>query len=192
MALLTLAQAKAYLKKQTGAEDTLITALLAAAIARVEAFLRRPILELEMEFQEEATGFGGCGVGSLIIPVTPVGELVSVLDRDGTAIDVAELRVGKETGLVKYLDGRDFSAGPYTITAKVGLEFRAGYAERVEPVLNQGICDVVADLYQRRNPAASQETAGGGVAVSYTQGAHEGIPARTASMLQPFRMVGVA
>jgi uncharacterized phiE125 gp8 family phage protein len=192
MALLALAQVKLYLRKQTTAEDTLLAALLASAIGIVEAHLRRPIIATEREFVDEATDtFGGC-VRALLVPVTPVGSICSIADADGEELDTELLRVGKETGLVKYLDGSSFTNGPYTITANVGLSHREGYATRIEPAINQAILDVVADLYQRRSPAASQETAGGGVSTAFTQGNHGGVPDRVAAMLAPFRMVGVA
>lgn len=192
MALATLAQCKAYLRKQTTAEDTLITALLASAIGRIEAYLRRPILTVSRAFEDEAESLNGLAVRSLVVPVTPCGTLASITDRDGTAVDVSTVRVGKETGLIRYTDGGCFDNGPYTITLQVGLALRSNYATIIEPAINQAIIDVVADLYQRRNPAAAQESAGGGVSVAYTQGDNGGLPDRIASTLKPFRMVGVS
>ena len=191
MALLTLATTKLYLRKQTTAEDTLIAALLASAIARVEGYLRRPILATSRTFIDEACGFVGAPVQCLIVPITPVYSLTSVTDVDDVELDAADLRFGTETGLIKYRDGSAFANGPYTIVASVGLAARAGYATYIEPVVNQGILDTVADLYQRRNPGAAQENAGGGVTVAYTQGNDEGVPARVAAALAPYRMVGV-
>jgi uncharacterized phiE125 gp8 family phage protein len=192
MALATLATVKLYLRKQTTAEDTLLAALLASAIGRVEGYIRRPILATSRTFIDEAKCYNGLSVASLIVPETPVASLTSVTDRDDEEIDTADLRFGSENGLIKYIDGGVFANGPYTIVASVGLSARAGYSTRIEPVINQAILDVVADLYQRRNPAASQEGAGGGVTVAYSQGDDEGVPKRTAALLQPYRMCGVA
>jgi hypothetical protein len=47
---------------------------------------------------------------------------------------------------------------------------------------------VVADRYQRRNPAATNEDAGGGVADSYTGG----LPQRVQDMLAPWRISHLA
>lgn len=188
MALPTLNDVKRYLRKQTTNEDTLITALLASAIGRVETYLRRPIEAVSQTFVDEAEG-APC---SLILPVTPVSALTSVTDADGTTLTIADLRFSIETGLVKYKDGSAFVNGPYTIVATVGLSARVGYASRIEPVISQAIFDTVADLYQHRNPNATNEMAGGGVAVTYSTGNAEGVPHRVAAMLAPFRMVGVA
>lgn len=187
MALPTLNDVKRYLRKQTTNEDTLITALLASATGRVETYLRRPI-EAEVRAYVDEAENGPC---SLIVPVTPVGDVTTITDADDTALDLDLLRVGRETGLIKYKDGDRFENGPYTITVEVGLSLRDGYATRIEPVISQAILDTVADLYQARNPRASNEMAGGGVAVAYDQGNAEGVPHRVAAMLAPFRMVGV-
>lgn len=192
MALATLAQCKAYLRKQTTAEDAVITALLASAIGRIEAYLRRPIVEASKVFEDDAADYNGLAVRRLMVPVTPCGTPTAITDRDGTAVDVSTIRIVKETGLIRFHDGGCFDNGPYTITLPVGLSLRANYATMIEPAINQAILDVVADLYQRRNPAASQESAGGGVSVAYTQGDNGGLPDRTASLLKPFRMVGVS
>lgn len=191
MALLTVATVKLYLRKQTTNEDTLLAALLGSAIGRVEGYLRRPIEAVASTFVDEAVGFCGASVPSLIVPVTPVGTPTEILDADDVAIDLDLIRVGRETGMIKYKDGSAFANGPYTITVPVGLALRDGYATRIEHAVNQAILDTVADLYQRRNPAASQENAGGGVSVAYNQGDAEGVPARVAAMLAPYRMVGV-
>lgn len=192
MALATLATCKLYLRKQTTAEDTLIAALLASAIGRVEAYIRRPIIATEMTFVDDAVGFGGRRMNRFVVPVTPIASIESVTDTDETELDVEELRFGVESGVVVAKDGTAFASGPYTIVASVGLSARENYASRIEPVINQAILDVVADLYQRRNPAAAQEATGGGVSVAYTQGDNGGLPDRTASLLKPFRMVGVS
>ena len=192
MALTTLATLKLYLRKQTNAEDTLLTALLASATARVEGYLRRPIIAVSMTFTDEAMSFDRRCCGSLIVPITPIASVSSIEDFDEEEIDTDLLRFGAETGLITYRDGSTFGNGPYTIRATVGLSARAGYATRIEPVINQAILDIAADLYQRRNPAASQESEGGGVSVSYNQGDDECVPSRIAAMLQPYRMVGVA
>ena len=77
-----------------------------------------------------------------------------------------------------------FDTWPYTIVATVGLSVRSDYALVVEPAVFQAILDIGADLYQRRSPAATSETTGGGVSSSYVGG----MPQRAADLLAPFRM----
>ncbi len=58
-----------------------------------------------------------------------------------------------------------------------------GYHTSIEPVLQQAIRDVVADLYARRVTTIASESSAG-LSVSYTG---EGLSARVRAMLAPFR-----
>jgi uncharacterized phiE125 gp8 family phage protein len=199
--LVTIVDAKAYLRLQTDAEDVLLSGLLASAISMIESWLGRPLELEERTFVDSASDtFGTRCARALRVPVTPVAEIVSVTDDDGTEVPEADLRVDPDTGLVTRRDRGPFLAGPYTVVAEVGLEARPDYTTRVVPVINQAILDVVADLYQRRNPAASREAEGGGIAVDYNpvqrgvgaDNAREDLlPERTAAILAPFRLLGV-
>jgi hypothetical protein len=53
-------------------------------------------------------------------------------------------------------------------------------------VLGRAILDVATDLYLHRTPGTVRETAGGGVSVEFTKDA---LPARTAALLQRYRML---
>lgn len=191
MALPTIIDVKRYLRVQTTAEDTLLTALLASATQLVEAYLGRPILTVAARaMTDEGKTLTAYGVVTkLLVPVTPYdAATLAITDADGTALTLTtDYRVGDPwTGEVFAAVGTSFPNGPYTLTADVGLETASDYATRIEPVLFVCILDVVADLWHRRNPAASTESTGGGVSTTYTA---EGIPARTAAMLAPFRVV---
>ena len=199
--LASIVDVKAYLRIQTDAEDVLLSNLLTSAIGLIESWLGRPIEVEERIFTDEAMdGFGARGVRTLHIPVTPVDDIIALENEAGELIDTTLLRFNPTTGAVRFADGSPFLDGPYTITAEVGLEARSDYSTRVVPALNQAILDVVADLYQRRNPAASREAEGGGISVDYTptkrgvgaDNAREDLlPERTAAILAPYRMLGV-
>jgi uncharacterized phiE125 gp8 family phage protein len=187
--LYTVPDLKAHLRVQHTADDVLLSALAQSAVSLVESYIHRPILPRVMTFTDDATPSGGGRVARLLCPVWPVGDLVSVVHDDGDTLDVARLIVNPLSGAIRAADGAFFRHGPYTITATVGLGTHPDFAAAALPALQQAIRDVVADLYLRRNPGASQENEGGGVTVSYAPGDAQGIPLRTAAILRPWRLV---
>ena len=188
--LVTLDTIKSYLRIQTTAEDELLEILAESAHGEIEAYLRRPIFGREMtivDFGE--TGRAYDSRRTLLFPVTPIesGSL-AILDTDAATVDVATYAVDLDTGAIRATAGENFPSPPYTITDNVGLEYRADFDTVVLPVLKAAMLDILADMYQRRNPGAQAEGSGGGV---YTQWVSEGIPERTARKLDAFRRVGV-
>jgi hypothetical protein len=120
---------------------------------------------------------------TFFLPLYPVDpDTVEILDADSTAI--TDFRVNPVTGLITSTDA-GFSNFPLTVTADVGLSLMAGYATRVEPKLSQAFIDLCADWYQRRNPGALAEGAGGGV---ITQWQTLGVPERICKQLDAYRL----
>jgi hypothetical protein len=191
---------KRYLRIQTDEENPLLLGLINSGIALVEAWIGRPIEARPMTFTDSGVDMFDRPLAKLRVPVTPVSSLLSVVDDDGGAVDLTRLRVDTVTGLVAYKDKSTFNNGPYTITASVGLSASPQYRFGASAAIQQAVVDIVADLYQRRNPAASREAEGGGIAVDYNpvqrgvgaDNAREDLlPERTAAMLAPFRLMGV-
>jgi uncharacterized phiE125 gp8 family phage protein len=200
MAQLTSCDIKAYLRIQHDAEDRLLSNLLDRATGMVEAYLGKPIyLRQESRIvRVEGDAFGG-GARLLFLPVYPISQLLSLTAPDGTAITVADLAVDGRQGVVEYRSGSRFSLGAYTAVASAGLEALSEFDTVVEPTLNIAICDLVADMYQRRNPTASAEREGGGVGVEYGSNQRSGVadnyredqvPNRIAASIAPWRMLG--
>ena len=192
MALPTRDELRTYLRIETEVEDDLLDRLLAQAIASVEAYIRQPIEARAVTFTVYPTWSGGTvRTLRLLLPYAPIGDPVTVADDDGTAL-VAETdyTVQPATGrLLAVSSGAGFGTGPYTVTATVGLSLRDDYATAVEPAISAAIIDWAADLYQRRNPAASYESGGGGVAVNYNETASKTMPSRIRVTLDPWRRV---
>lgn len=190
MALPTITELKLYLRIQTTAEDTLLTLLMTQAEAMVQAHIGRPITAIARTFVEEARTITAYGVVTkLLVPVTPVDwSTLVVTDVDLTAlVEDEDYRLGDIwTGEIHAMPGVSFGNGPYTLDAEVGLSVDPEYATRIEPAIGAAILDVAADLWHRRNPGATTESTGGGVSTTYTS---DGLPARTAAMLAPFRVV---
>lgn len=202
MATPTVQQVKDYLRLQTTAEDAVVTALLASAVAMVEGWLGRPIYLATRE--ETADTLSRSPVGSaytqtVYLSAYPVGEVTSIEDSDGVVIDLNTVRPSLKSGSLRFIDGARFFNPPYIIAYTAGLQARADFAA-IEPAINQAIIDTVADLFQRRNPAAASEREGGGVGVDYslksntaTAGQYREtmLTDRVRDILAPWRMVAV-
>lgn len=192
MALPTKGELKAVLRIQSTAEDAVLDLMMTQAKALVEAMLDKPIASVPRTFLDKAdTNVAYGRVSRLIVPVTPVDwSTMAIEDVDGTAlVEDEDYRVGTPwSGEILALPGVSFSNGPYTIDIEVGLENDPEYATRIEPVISAAILDVAQDLWHRRNPAATNESTGGGVSTTYQPGA----PERARQMLRPFCRIGVA
>lgn len=195
MSLVTLQDCKDYLRIQSSAEDDALTLMRTAAIALIEQFIRRPITAELRTFTIDADPFRY--TSRFWLPMYPVAVVDSsagtadivITDVDNvTLVEDTDFRFNRLTGEVLALSdgsvGAFFIGHPYTVAAYVGLSADPSYATNIEPAINAAILDLVADRYQRRSPAATNETTGGGVSSSYTGG----IPARVREMLQPFQI----
>jgi uncharacterized phiE125 gp8 family phage protein len=198
MALPTLTDLKAYLRVQTTAEDTVLTAILTSATAAAENELGRPIAVTARTFIDECDNRRTyTGVRALVIPpeCLPIDLLdassqpiePTVTDADGTVLDPdVDFRVTTLWDpLLRARPGITFSNPPYTVSVLCGLAADPEYATKIEPAIFQAILDIGADLYQRRNPAAGSETAGGGISATYSGG----LPARARDLLAPWKAV---
>jgi hypothetical protein len=191
---------KRYLRVQTDEENVLLLSLVNAGTALVEAWLGRPIEARSMIFVDPAESTPDHGVSTLMVPVTPLAAVTAVTDGDDQVVPISTLRWNASTGAITLKDKSAFTNGPYTITATVGLSASQQYRLGGSAAIQQAVVDTVADLYQRRNPVASREAEGGGIAVDYADmkrgvGADNAredlLPARVTAMLAPFRQIGV-
>jgi hypothetical protein len=162
MALPTLPELKAYLRIETTEEDALCTLLLSHAVAMLELWMDVPITARSRTVFEQVTGQHAAR--ALIFPGRPIGS-VSIVDVDGALVDPTTYTVDGASGVIYGKLGTVFPRGPYQITASCGLSLRSDYAQLL-PVLSQMILDIAADLYQRRTPAAANET-GAGTSISW-------------------------
>ena len=185
MALPTAADLKAYLRIETTAEDALLAALMVRARSMLEAWVDVPITAEVQTAEDEASALAR-PVRALVFPRRPM-VVTAVVDSRGETVVPANYRGSVTSGVVYALNDTAFYYGPYTITALVGLSLRPDYG-RLEPVLSQAILDLAADLYQRRTPGASAETAAG-TAISWD--ASRETVARIMKTMRTFRL-GVA
>ena len=158
MALPTVGDLKSYLRIETTAEDTLLSALMGRAKAMLEQWIDVPITA-ETQTAIDRADATAVPVTSLVFPRRPC-TVSAVVDTDGVTVPTTDYWTDGKSGVIYGKDGVTFPFGPYTITASVGLTLRADYA-RLEPLLSEAILDLAADLYQRRTPGAATETAAG-------------------------------
>lgn len=177
---------KEYLRIENDTEDSVVDSFLLSAVGFIEEFTGRPIEATERTWTIEQR-VAGCAVTSFFLPLYPVlheaDTLVTITDADD--VEVIDFRVNTALGKVIATNSASFDNFPYTVVATVGLELMADYSTRVEPKLSQAVLDLCADWYQRRNPAALAEGAGGGV---ITQWQTLGVPERICQQLEPYRL----
>ena len=180
MALPAVSDLTDYLRIDGSAEATLLSRTLASAQGAVESYVSAPLATRRESFVVE----GRAPKRAIAVPAAPIDTTAGVTVTDGTglAVDASAYRLDARTGILYAAAGGCFAAFPYTVDLTWGLGARADYADTVEPVLFGAILDVAADRYQRRNPAASSESAGGGVATAYGP---KGLPQRVCDVLDP-------
>jgi hypothetical protein len=175
------------LRMEHNEEDDDIDIMMASALATITEAVGRPIEATERTFVIECptryADYPAPACTSFFLPLYPVDpDTVDIVDADSDA--VTDIRVNAVTGKV-HATGAGFSNFPFTVTAEVGLSLMADYETRVEPKLAQAFIDLCADWYQRRNPGALAEGAGGGV---ITQWQTLGVPERICKQLEAFRL----
>jgi len=190
MSLPSLQQVKDRLRIENDVEDDDLEIMRASALASITETVGRPIEAAERTWVMESPSSnwdGICGVYRFFLPLYPVlhedDTLVTITDADDE--EITDFRVNGRLGLIVATGSTVFSNWPYTITATVGLELMADYSTRVEPKLSQAFLDLCADWYQRRNPGALAEGAGGGV---ITQWQSLGVPERICKQLDAYRL----
>jgi hypothetical protein len=158
VALATVADLKSYLRIESVAEDALLALIMARAKSMLEMWTDTPITATSQTAVDRAESVDIL-VKSLVFPRRPA-QVTAVVDANGATVPAGDYTVDNRSGMVYAKYGIAFPSGPYTLTANVGLSLRGDYAA-LEPMLNEAILDLAADLYQRRTPGAASENAGG-------------------------------
>jgi len=183
VALPTVTDLKSYLRIESNAENTLLTALLARAQAQVELWIDCPITAVAQTYIDRGDNDADHPVMSMVFPRRPIAN-VSIVDADGVTVSTDEYWVMESTGVIYSEPAYSFSNPRYTITADCGLSLSQHYA-LWEPVISQCILDLAADLYQKRTPNAASETA---AATSITWDVSRDIAARVLKTLRALKL----
>ncbi len=156
MALPTVTNLKDYLRIESNAENTLLTALLARAQGQLELWIDCPITAVSQTYIDRCETLADRPVTSIVFPRRPIA-VTGIVDVEGVTVPTADYWVDGQNGIIYSADGCSFSNPRYTVTANVGLSLSQFYTAW-EPVISQAILDLAADLYQKRTPNASSET----------------------------------
>ncbi len=183
MALPTVTDLKSYLRIESNAENTLLTALLARAQAQVELWIDCPITAVSQTYVDRCETDADKPVLSLVFPRRPIAA-VSITDADGVTVPATDYWVSGATGMIYAEGGASFSNPRYTITASCGLSLSQHYT-LWEPVISQCILDLAADLYQKRTPNAGSETS---AATTITWDVSRETAARVLKVLRVFKL----
>lgn len=176
MALPTTEDAKKYLRVEHADEDIIVAQLLARSKATVETFVGYPLIAVAQTYVDYngmypsgAQWFGGY-YGDLFELPGPyaLSPAPVVTDANGVVIDATTYYLDNRAGKIRAKAGGYFGMRPYTVVATIGLSAHPDYLSRLEPIAALAVLDLVAHLYQNRNPAVVSESdeAGGSVGLS--------------------------
>ena len=154
---LTLAEAKAHLKVDSTADDTLIASLITAARARAEWHTGRAFVTQSWTLWLDAWPQSGL----IEIPLPPIQSVTQVrvyaLDDTPSVLDPSVYQVDAASAPARLTGKIDF-APPTNLRAvnAVEIAFTAGYggASAVPQPVKQAILQIAADLYANRGDEA--------------------------------------
>lgn len=172
----TLAEVRAFMRLDDTSEDMLVTALITAARATLEAETRRAFVTQQWRLVFDR--FPDC---TIVLPLAPVSAVsaISLLARTvpDEALDVAlyELDLGGEPPRIWKADGAAWPKAKRR-AAGIAVDFTAGYggAAAVPQALKQAVLMLVAHWFETRLPVAFGDTG-------------TDIPLTVAALIAPYR-----
>lgn len=151
MSIITMAEAKNYLRVDSADDNSLITALIEVAEDLVEKLTGRILLTKILEFIYDEVGV------SIEVPRSPLQEIMKIETIDDTGVKTIvssglyNVDISGQRGRIMLKDGcvwpthRGFAS--FIITAKVGY---GDTAEAVPAALKQAVLVALAILYENR------------------------------------------
>lgn len=173
---LTLAEAKAFLRVDADAEDTLIAALIPVARRFVESHTGRVLMEQTWRLTRDAWPRGGV----FVLPVAPVRQILAatVADAAGNPLAIPEGVLSLSASRAPAVVRVDLSRAPVPQVAHGGivLDVLAGYgadASAVPMDLMQAVRLLVAHFFEHRDGAGDTLA----------------LPAAVERLIAPYRLV---
>ena len=153
MALPTVTDAKNYLRVEWTTEDPLFTSLLAQAQGSIETMIGYALVAVPISYIDDYSRDAAQEI-QLPGPFLTTGPAPVVTDVNGIVVDPTTYLLDNRSGKIRAkFSGWIFNAGPYTTVATIGLSAHPDYAARLEAVVSTAILDLVAHLYEQRNPS---------------------------------------
>ncbi|MBI1239056.1 MAG: hypothetical protein GC199_06900 [Alphaproteobacteria bacterium] len=152
----TLAEAKAFLRIETDAEDALVTALIAASREALEGWTGRALITQSWRLWRDTIGPGG----AIVLPRPP---LIAVSEVAVVAADGTESLLAPASYLIdgQKDPGRLVLAPLVHPAGRLRIDFTAGYgpaAADVPAPLRQALRLLIADGFETRTPVAATGT----------------------------------
>ncbi|MFD9225383.1 head-tail connector protein [Streptomyces sp. NPDC060064] len=178
MALLTLAEAKAQLDIDTTTSDTELQAYIDALTPVIERFTG----PVENRSVTETVSGRGTMLALAQVPAVSLASVTPVLNG-GLAIDVGDLVLDGDAGIVRRLDGGTFYGGPWIFV------YTAGRGS-VSPTINLAARILLQHLWSTQYGAA-RGNVGGASDYSVSEpvaGWGYAVPNRVLQLLEPFKV----
>jgi uncharacterized phiE125 gp8 family phage protein len=140
---MTLEEAKAYLRLETGQEDALIAGLVASATGVAEAYLGMPLIRRETADVLAADGRWRR------LRTAPVHAITAVTDAEGAPLPARAYAIDIDPAGEGWV--RASGAGRARVTYVAG---GSASAAEVPPAIAQGVIRLTAHLYANRDEAA--------------------------------------
>lgn len=177
MALLTLAEAKAQLDIDTTTNDTELQAYIDALTPVIERFTG----PVENRSVTETVSGRGKMLALTQVPAVSLTSIAPVLNG-GLAIDVANLALDGDAGIIRRLDGGTFYGGPWIFVYEAGRG-------SVPPTINLAARILLQHLWRTQYGAAR----GGSGADDYNvnepvAGWGYAVPNRVLQLLEPYKV----
>lgn len=176
----SLAEARAHLRLDDTAEDTLLGAMIAAARVHVENATRRVLIEQRWRLTLDAWPASG----RLVLPVAPVGAIDAVTLRgaDGTTRPMPEgaLVVDLAASPARLQLAGGATLPPLAPLAGITIDLTAGYGPSpvaVPQPLREAIMQLVARWFEHRDGLAPALTAA--------------VPDQVRDLIAPYRLLRV-
>jgi uncharacterized phiE125 gp8 family phage protein len=178
MALITLADAKAQLDIETASHDTELGVYVEAITAAIE----RHTGPVENRTVTEVVDSQDIRLAVTQVPTVSLTSITPILNG-GLAIDLADVALDGDAGVIRRLDGGRFYGGPWTVVYTAGRG-------TVPPTIKLAAMMLLQHLW-RTQYGAARGSVGGGDDVSVTEpipGFGYAIPYRVLQLLEPYKV----
>jgi uncharacterized phiE125 gp8 family phage protein len=183
-AIVSLAEAKAFLKITGAGDDSIIESMINRASIWANDYTGRLLLS-----RTNTEYYDGDGTGTLILrqyPVTSITNIYDDVDRafgSNTIIPAADIVLNQENGIVRLFNGSvAFTPGMLNVKAV----YVAGYATPPES-LKEAVLVCVGNFYRRQYADQKFGIVSESTGDRTTSYANEDFPARAKSLLNPYR-----
>lgn len=181
MSALSLAEAKTHLNMTGDAQDEELESTIAAAEAAIVALIG------PLEPVSATDYISTHGLDSFGLRLLPVLSLTSITPAGGTAMNLTDVRVEHDSGLVSFIGGRgSWTASEYTVVYQAGRD-------PVPADLLMAVRELVRHFWStQRGPTRRPGASPSDALANTIPGAAYALPIRVSQLLAPYQTFGFA